>query len=125
MHMKDLSDLLKPETFEKDEPVGIAAVAVALLPGPIDESNWKYISERLWSRLLCLGAAYQLHFHHVMEPVIDTVLLPEQCESLAKELHFLIDVTTDPALQQAIGVFIQEARTVVNRPHMRLVISPP
>lgn len=117
--------LTDPAEFAEDEPVEFAAVEKDLLPGPIDPEYWVCISERLWSRILSYGAAYELHFQQVIEPVIDTVLGPEQCESLREELEFLIFVAKDPALSDAISVFLTEVGKVVNRQSMRLVISPP
>ena len=71
--------LISPSEFADDEPVDFAAVDESQLPGPIEEKYWVHISERLWSRLLSFGTAYNLHFSQVIEPVIDTVLRPEQC----------------------------------------------
>lgn len=117
--------LINPAEFVEDEPVEFAAIEKDLLPGPIEAKFWAHVSERLWSRILSYGAAYELHFQQVIEPVIDTVLEPEQCESLGEELEFLISVAKDPALIQALSVVLVEVGKVVNRQRMRLVISPP
>ncbi|KZX68585.1 hypothetical protein A3724_02080 [Alcanivorax sp. HI0033] len=117
--------LLQPSEFANDEPVGLAALDKSLLPGPIEEKYWTYISERLWSRIISYGAAYQLHFHQLVEPVVDTVLNPLQCDSLGEELEFLSGVANDPALLEALSVLRNEVYKVVNRKSMCLVISPP
>ena len=117
--------LINPAEFADDEPVEFAAVEKDLLPGPIEAKYWVHISERLWSRILSYGAAYELHFQQAIEPVIDTVLGPEQCESLGEELGFLTTVAKDPALSEALLVVLAEVGKVVNRQSMRLVISPP
>jgi len=117
--------LTNPDEFSGDEPVEFAAVDKGLLPGPIDSGLWVNISERLWQRLLSYGAAYELHFTQVVEPVIDTVLMPEQCESLVEELEFLAEITDDLAFKQALSVIVGVANKVTNRKNMRLVISPP
>ena len=102
-----------------------AAVDKDLLPGPVDEKYWVHISERLWSRLLAFGCAYSLHFSQVIEPVIDTVLGPEECDSFNEELEFLLGVANDPAFSEALLVVRTEVGKVINRQNMRLVISPP
>lgn len=117
--------LLVPETFATDEPVGVVAVPQSALPGPLVESEWQYISERMWQRLLFLGQAYGLHFSKVTEPVIDSVLLPEQCQSLIEELAFLRSIVSDPALHQALNVIVAKAEAVARSPGYRLVLSPP
>ncbi len=118
-------NLTNPQEFLDDEPVDFAAVDEAILPGPIEEKHWVHISERLWSRLLLMGAAYNLHFSQVIEPVIDTVLRPEQCESFNDELEFLLEVVNDQAFQEALIVVRSELGKVLNRNNMRFVISPP
>ncbi len=118
-------DLVDPQTFDGDEPVGICAVPHAALPGPIEELEWRYVSERLWNRVLKLGEAYELHFAQVVEPVIDTVLVAEQCESLVQELAFLANMICDPALRHAIGIISAQAQRVTREPEFRLVLSPP
>ncbi len=117
--------LVDPSEFIDDEPVEFAAVDEELLPGPIDRKYWVYISERLWSRLLSMGSAYDLHCVRTLEPIIDAVLRPEQCESLVEEIEFLKGVVNDQALIEAIDVIYSEAVKVLNRKWMRLVISPP
>jgi len=117
--------LLQPSEFTDDEPVALDAVDKSVLPGSIEEKYWVYISERLWSRILSYGAAYQLHFNQVVEPVIDTVLNPLQCESLSEELEFLSGVANDVAFLDALSVLHNEVSKVVNRKSMCLVISPP
>ena len=118
-------ELINPAEFTEDEPVEFAAVEKDQLPGPIEAKYWVHISERLWFRLLSYGAAYELHFQQAIEPVIDSVFGPEQCESLGEELEFLIKVANDPALSEALAVILTEVGKVVNRPSMCLVISPP
>ncbi len=117
--------LIQPSEFADDEPVEFAAVDKCLLPSPIEEKNWVHISERLWARLLSNGASYGLHFHQVIEPVIDTVLNSKQCEAFAEELEFLAGVANDPAFLGALSVVRTEVSKVVNRQNIRLVISPP
>lgn len=117
--------LTNPEEFVDDVSTDFAAVEKGLLPGPIESTFWINISERLWHRLIAYGAAYELHFQQVIEPVIDTVLMPEQCESLVEELEFLLGIVDDPAFEQALGTILNVAGQVINRKDMRLVISPP
>ncbi len=119
------TDLLRPEFFADDEPVGIAAIPVASMPGPTTDCNWVYVSERLWSRLLAVGAGYGLHFSEVIEPVIDTVLDAQQCERLVDELEFLKSVFSDDALGQVIDSISIEASAVVRSKNLCLVLSPP
>lgn len=61
--MNLLDDRLDPKTFEEDEVVEVSAVPQRLLPGPIEQNNWKHIPERLWNRLLSLGTGYSCIFH--------------------------------------------------------------
>ena len=122
---ENLKKLLNPAEFVEDELVEFAVVDKDLLPGPIEAKHWVYISERLWSRLLSYGSAYELHFQQVIEPVIDTVLGSEQCDSFCEELEFLINVTNDTAFLQALHVVHSEASKVINQQNMRLIISPP
>lgn len=96
-----------------------------MLPGPIEREYWVHISERLWERLLSLGTAYSLHFSQTIEPIIDTVLGPEQCSSFEEELVFLAGIINDPALTEALIVMQKELSKVIGRKNMRLVISPP
>ena len=117
--------LTSPYEFSDDEPVEFAAVDEGLLPGPIEQNLWVHISERLWSRILFFGSAYCLHFSQTIEPVIDTVLRPEQCESMLEELEFLMGVVNDAALLEALSAVRREAKKVIRRNNMRLVISPP
>ena len=119
------SKLISPLEYLNDEPVGFAAVKVEFLPGPIEEKFWVYISERLWSRLIFIGNAYNLHFPQIVEPVIDTVLLPEQCDSFDEELAFLLTITNDSAFSEALHTIRAEIGKVINRKSMRFVISPP
>ncbi|MBO2582805.1 hypothetical protein [Shewanella algae] len=122
---ENLKRLITLEEFTDDEPVELAAVDKDLLPGPIESKYWVCISERLWSRLLSYGTAYELHFQQVIEPIIDTVIGSEQCESFVEELEFLMGVTKDHAFLEALSVVRREAGKVINRRNMRLVISPP
>ncbi|WP_445427515.1 hypothetical protein [Alishewanella sp. HL-SH05] len=122
---ENLKKLLNPAEFVDDEPVEFAAVDKDLLPGPIEAKHWVCISERLWSRLLSYGSAYELHFQQIIEPVIDTVLGSEQCESFSEELEFIIGVANDPAFLEALHIVHSEVGKVINRRNMRLVISPP
>ncbi|MCX2780592.1 hypothetical protein [Microbulbifer thermotolerans] len=84
------------------------------------------MSERLWSRLLSYGAAYELHFQKIVEPIIDTVFDPEQCESFSEELEFLMEVTNDQAFSDALLAIHAEAEVekVINQKQMRFIISP-
>ena len=119
------AQLTHPSEFLDDELVALAVIDKELLPGPIEQKYWVHISERLWQRLLSLGAAYNLHFTQVVDPVIDTVLGPEQCDSFDVELEFLAGVVNDPAFFETLLVFRAEVGKVINRENMRLVISPP
>lgn len=119
------AQLTQPSEFLDDVPVELAAVNKDLLPGTSGDKDWVHISERLWQRLLTIGAAYNLHFSQVVEPVIETVLGPEQCESFDSELDFLAGVVNDPAFSEALLIVRAEVGKVINRKCMRLVISPP
>ena len=120
-----LSSRLDPATYTKDEPVGIAAVARQELPGPFPDQRWRYIPERLWARILNLGAAYELHFAQVFEPTIDTVVAAAQCDAVEEELRFLSAVIRDEALMSALGVILDEMAKVRGHSTMALVVSPP
>ena len=122
---ENYAKLVQPNEFIDDEPVGFAVVNKAMLHGPIEEDYWVYVSERLWSRLLSFGTAYNLHFSQTIKPVIDIVLGPEQCESFSEELVFLSAIVNDPAFFGALQVIRNEVNKVINRKDMRLIISPP
>lgn len=117
--------LTNPAEFEEDVATEFSAVDQDSLPGPIESSLWVHVPERLWHRLISYGAAYELHFNQIVEPGIDTVLVPDQCESLIEELEFLLGIVNDPAFEQALVTVIHVAGQVINRKDMRLVISPP
>jgi hypothetical protein len=121
----DYSSRLDPATYADEEPVGVAAVPASMLPGPLPDDSWSYIPEQLWQRVLSLGGAYGLHFAQVAEPIIDTVLVPSQCQSFAAELTFLLGVIADPAGQETLSVLRQHATKVARNPSFRLIISPP
>jgi hypothetical protein len=121
----DYSSRLDPNTYIDDEPVGVAAVAADLLPGPLPGDSWSYVPEPLWQRILSLGHAYGLHFAQVTDPVVDTVLNPKQCQSFVEELVFLKRVIYDPAAEQAMSTIGDLAGKVAAGTSLRLVISPP
>lgn len=121
----DYSSRLDPITYVNDESVGVAAVAASQLPGPLPDASWSYIPRPLWHRILSLGHAYGLHFAQVVEPVIDTVLEPRQCQSFVEELAFLRRVISDPAAEQALSTIGELAGRVASGTSLRLVISPP
>jgi hypothetical protein len=120
-----LSTRLDPATYSEDEPVGIAAVPKEELPGPLPNERWRYIPERIWNRILLLGSAYELHFAAVLEPVVDAVLDPTQCETVDEELRFLAAILNDDALKSALSVILGELVKVRGRSGMALVFSPP
>jgi hypothetical protein len=120
-----LSIRLNPATYSGDEPVGVAAVPKGELPGPLPKERWQYIPERMWMRLLQLGHAYELHFAAIVDPVVDTVLDPVQCESVDEELRFLAAVVNDDALSSALRTILGELAKVRNRSEMALIFSPP
>ncbi len=117
--------LIRPSEFIDDEPVGIAAIHKNRLPRPIEDEHWVYLSERLWMRCLAFGSAYNLHFSSTIEPIIDAVLGPEQCESFDEELEFLSCIVNDPAFCEAVQAIRNEVTKVMNRKDMLLIISPP
>ena len=121
----DYSSRLDPITYVDDEPVGLAAVAANLLPGPLSDASWSYIPGPLWQRILSLGHAYGLHFAQIAEPVIDTVLEPRQFQSFVEELAFLNRVISDPAAEVALSTVGKLAGKVAADTSLRLVISPP
>jgi len=120
-----LSTRLDPATYSKDEPVGVAAVPKEELPGPVRNERWQYIPERMWNRILQLGSAYELHFAAVLEPVVDTVLDPTQCETVDEELRFLAAILNDDALKSALSIILGEVAKVRGRSGMALLFSPP
>jgi hypothetical protein len=122
---QNLQKLVAPSEYKNDEVTSFAAISVNELPGPIEDKYWCYTSERLWSRLLSYGAAYDLHYAQSIEPIIDSVLLPEQCDSFSEELVFILSVTTDVALKEFIQLLLAQLNKVINRANMRLIISPP
>lgn len=120
-----LAERLNPATYKGDEPVGVAAVPRGELPGPISDEKWRYIPERVWNRILHLGAAYELHYAATLEPVIDTVLDSTQWESMEPEFRFISEVVGDHAVRSALSVIVEEGQKVSGRPAMALVLSPP
>jgi hypothetical protein len=120
-----LAGRLDPDTYADDEPVGVAGVPKEELPGPLAPERWQYIPQQMWHRLLRLGRAYDLHFAGVVDPVVDTVLDPIQCESFDEELRFLIGIVNDSALSAAVVVLLGEVAKVRARTGMALVLSPP
>ena|SRR2546425_2416809 len=120
-----LSDRLHPDTYSDDEPVGVAGVPKRELPGPLAAELWQYIPQQMWHRLLTLGRAYDLHFAAVIDPIIDTVLDPIQCDSFDEELRFVMGVVNDSALGAAITVILGQVAKVRGRSGMALVLSPP
>jgi hypothetical protein len=120
-----LRDRLTPSSYADDEVVGIAAVPRTELPGPLGDERWTYVPERLWRRVLNLSNAYELHIGHVLEPVIDTVLAKEQCESAAGELRFLRDIVADPALHYVLDVILRALDSSIRGSDVAVVFSPP
>jgi hypothetical protein len=99
--------------------------AQGTLPGPLPNERWQYIPQRMWNRILQLGSAYELHFAAVLEPVVDTVLDPTQCETVDEELRFLAALLNDDALKSALSIILGEVAKVRGRSGMALVFSPP
>ena len=120
-----LSIRLDPATYSGDEPVGVAAVPKEALPGPLPNEWLQYIPERIWNRILHLGSAYELHFAAVLEPIVDTVLDPTQCETVDEELRFLAAILDDDALKSALSIILGEVAKIRGRSGMALVFSPP
>lgn len=118
------SERLDPATYADDEMVEFAVVRSAGVPAPIDLTQSSQVSERLWHRIMALGTAYALHFPTIIDPTVDTVLNPAQCESLSEELEFLRSLLRDPAAERILATIAALALQVRNRKDLTLVVSP-
>jgi len=118
-------ELLDPTAYFDFDVVGVAPIESTKLPGPLAEDDWVYIPQPLWIRLLALGAAYEMKFAEIAEPVIDTVFDSTQCRWLCEELEMIKDLVADPAIGAAISVLHPAADWVAQDTSRSLVVSPP
>lgn len=104
----DLSDRLDASTYADDPPV---AVGVATS----NNEEWiLWIPERLWDRLLALGAGYQLHRLRLMQGEERVVLDRVQLPFLVEELNFLRRTSKDPLLVSTVTDLTQLATRVID-----------
>lgn len=109
MNLARYSDRLDPATYEDDEPIAIYEED----PG---EAGALYISERLFSRLVHLGEAYELHHLPLLGRIEPVQLGRAQCVALCDELAFVAERVDDPltvAAAQSVSDYL-DAR--VRRP---------
>lgn len=83
---------LRPEAHANDEQVRVLHA---------DREVW--LSERLFRRLVLIGAAYELHLLPLLGE--DATLNAVQADGLLTELDFVGDLVADPALASVLNVF--------------------
>lgn len=120
-----MREILKYENYSDDEPVGLAAIPKSKLPGPIEDKYWDYIPQAIFHRVLCIGAAYNLHYSQIVDHVVDTVFDTDQCTSFENSLLFIADIVADNALNLAIKKIMEKVKIVKYNKDYVLVISPP
>lgn len=87
----DLSVRFNADAYAADEPVHVFRCDRY---GPADDGLW--IPERLWRRLQCLGAAYELHLLPILGGPDILFLNSQQVEVLISELEFVAETINDP-----------------------------
>jgi hypothetical protein len=102
------ADRLEPATFSDDPPIGAGASD--------DYTDWVYLPERLFYRMLDLGRAYDLHILPSLHLYDRNELDRDRTASLIEELEFLADVVNDRALTGAITVLRDAASRAARSP---------
>lgn len=120
-----LSSLLEPKTYRDDETVGIAAAPANIPFEAIPELEWRFVSERLFARLLLVGSAYSMHFADLLDGERDAKLNADQCERVIEEVLMLREIIGDEALAIAIDSLVSKSESVVRAPHCFLRVSHP
>jgi hypothetical protein len=86
-------DRLNLARYADDEPVRV------YVPG--GEERW--VSERLWHRLVSLGAAYEMHLLPLLlGTTAPQILNGQQVNALREEIEFLISIVDDEALSLVV-----------------------
>ena len=119
------SDRIDPNSFTDDEVVGIAAAGRDIPSEDVPESDWAFLPERLFERLIHLGHAYSLHFASLVDPQAESQLNSSQCEGFLEELHFLDQVVNEPSFSSLLKSLIPKVQHVVRCTGTSLRFSPP
>ena len=97
-----LTDRFEVQTYADDEPVRVYRPDRY---GLDDDGVW--IPERLWDRLLHIGAAYQLHLLPLLDGTTNPVFLnPVQVEGLLQELRFVASIVDDRLLRSLVSSLV-------------------
>lgn len=119
----DFRYLTEVSTFQLDERVGFVDAPSGVRPHAIPESNWAWVPERLWVRLIRLGQAYEMHFASVLELDKDSELNSVQCEHLLEELEYVGKLVNDAALWLQIEQISRVVAREVQNPERSLCVS--
>ena len=80
---------LSPDDFSEDEPVRVSC-----------QNQEAWVSERLFLRLVLIGAAYELHLLPLLRE--DFSLNAVQAEALSAELKFVGSLVADDAISSVL-----------------------
>lgn len=86
---------LNIETFKDDVSIEFCIFQVGKEP-----ESCTSVPERLVSRFIHLGHAYNLHISQLVNIYEDVVFNAAQCENLTIEMQFIAGILDDPALFQ-------------------------
>ena len=101
----DLSVRFDADAYADDEPMHVFRCDIY---GPADDGLW--IPERLWRRLQCLGAAYELHLLPVLGGPDILFLNSTQVEVLNSELEFVAETVNDHLVVSHVRALVSLSR---------------
>src|SRR5688572_11294151 len=96
-----------------------APCVIGLIDMELVEKSSVPIYERLLSRLINIGLAYDLHIIPLFDVYNDTFFNKQQCENLLEELEFVEQVVNDKLLLEQVNK-IRELATKCIRANGRL-----
>ncbi|MCB1045546.1 MAG: hypothetical protein KDC35_21580 [Acidobacteria bacterium] len=120
----NLEDRVAPTSFDDDEVVGFSGTAQDVDIDETPESDWVWIPETLFNRLILIGKAYDLHFASLIDWHEDSVLNSKQCEGFLAELEFIRRIVSDAALHEALDRILSAVVTVCRHNTFVLRVSP-
>jgi hypothetical protein len=117
MNESPFADRLNSDSYADDPLVGVFAY-------DFTDPTEIWVPERLWARLVAIGAAYQLHYLPLLDGSPESRTLDAtQANALVEELDFIRSLTVDPLLEstaaEVLALVVRASRSG-SRPALRI-----
>jgi len=96
--MKDFKYLFELDNYKDEE-----SVEFYKFDGVKDIGKPICVPETLFTRITCIGRAYELHYLSIFSPYEDYMLEKTQVEELIEEFCFILSLVNDRLLQKYIN----------------------